>query len=350
MKSLLRPVFFVARWVRQHWKLSLFLLLVIGGGIWFWRSKVNKPPEQLHFETVKKEKLIKTLNISGTVEAKQKAILRFVAGGKIVYLGAKEGQWVKRGQTIATIDSRSLQKLLAQELNQFHIQRMDFDQNNDVRQDQAPTDAANRASQQDQKALENAVLDVEIQDIAVRNNVLSTPIAGILVSAPTAVSGVTLTATDVFEVVDPASLVFKATVEETDMSLVKKGQPAEIELDAYPEAPITATVSAIAYRSSQTTKGTVFLVELPITGEEPATLIERYRLGMNGDVLITVDERESALQIPIDALIERDDKTYVQKKTGENTAEEVEIKIGIETDEMVEVLEGLQEGDQVVIP
>jgi HlyD family secretion protein len=156
--------------------------------------------------------------------------------------------------------------------------------------------------------------------------------------------------TDIFEVIDPSSLVFQAAVDETDISLVKKGLKASIELDAYPDEPITASVSSIAYRSSQTSKGTVFVVELPIPIVSSQSAADKFRLGMNGDTDIVVDQKSDVLQIPIDTLIERDGKTYVRKKTGENSAEEVEITTGIENETMIEVTNGLQLGDQVVSP
>lgn len=350
MVNVLRPIFAVGKWFREHWLLSGFLVLVVGGGAWYWQNQQQRAIEVLEFTSVRRDTLLRTLNVSGVIEAKQKAMLRFAAGGKITYLGAKEGDLVKKWQTIARIDSADLQKRLQQDLNLYFNQRMDFEQNKDDRQDIAPTDRLGRMSQKDQKTLENSVLSVEIQDISIRNTVLSTPIEGVLVSTPTTVTGVNIGPTESFEVIDPNSLVFKAAVDEADISLVRKGQNASIELDAYPDDPITATVGAVAYRSSQSSKGTVFVVELPIINNYQYPLLERFRLGMNGDVDITVDKREDTLIIPINTLIERDNKTFVRRRTGENTADEVEIQTGLETDDEIEVLSGLNEGDEIVIP
>jgi RND family efflux transporter MFP subunit len=350
MVFIFRPVVAVGSWIKRHWKLSLFLLLLIGIGVWYWRSKTVKPVETLEFTKVKKETLVKKVNVSGLIDAKQKAVLRFAAGGKVVYLGAKEGEFVKKWQTIAKIDSRDLQKRLQQDLNSYFNERMDFEQGSDDRRDIAPTNKLNRTGQKEQKDLENTVLTVEIQDIAIRNTVLTTPIEGILVGLPTTVTGVNLSPTDTFEIIDPSSLVFKAAVDEADISSIKRGQKASIELDAYPDQPLTATVSAIAYRSSQTSKGTVFVVELPIVNDYQYPILERYRLGMNGDVDITVNTKENVLSIPLDTISEHDNKKFVKRRSGENSAEEVEIKTGLETDDVVEVTSGLKEGDEIVVP
>jgi len=334
----------------RHWKLILIFLLIFCIGLFFWRKSTTKVNEVINVVQVKKDKLVKKLNVSGVVDAKQKAVLHFAVGGKIVSLGAKEGDSVKKWQSLAKIDSSDLQKRMSQDLNLYFNQRLDFEQNKNDRQDLAPTDKLGRLSQKDQKILENSVLDVEIQNIAIRNTVLSSPIQGVLVTAPTAIPGVNLGPTDNFEVVDPKSLVFKAAVDETDIAQIKKGQTATIKLDAYPDQNITATISAIAYRSAQTSKGTVFVVELPIGNDTQSSLLDRYRLGMNGDTDITLAEKDDVLQIPVSTLIERDGKKFVKKKIAEHMSVEVEITTGLETDEMIEVLSGLKEGDEVVVP
>ncbi|HPS40940.1 MAG TPA: efflux transporter periplasmic adaptor subunit, partial [Candidatus Woesebacteria bacterium] len=57
------------------------------------------------------------------------------------------------------------------------------------------------------------------------------------------------------------------------------------------------------------------------------------------------------LTIPLDAISERDNKTFVKVKADNDEQQvEREIKVGLESDDKVEVLEGLSESDQVVLP
>jgi RND family efflux transporter MFP subunit len=340
----------IQHFIRKRWKL-LILLLVIVGGIFLWRQRQQASHKvELKFTSPQRTKLVKTLEVAGIIDAKEKATLRFASGGKVTYIGAQEGDLVKRWQTLARIDTRDLQKRLQQDLNLYFNERMDFEQGKDDRQDIAPTDALGRTAQKEQKDLENTVLSVEIRDIAIRNSVLSSPIEGILVSTPTTVAGVNLAATDAFEVINPRTLVFRATVDQADVSSIKKGQKVTLTLDAYPDKTIETEVSYIAYKSTQSSNGTVFIVEMLIPNDYQYAELEHYRLGMNGDADIVLDEREHALAIPLDATTQRDNKTFVQVKTGPNTAVEKEIKVGLETEDQVEVIEGLSESDQVVIP
>jgi macrolide-specific efflux system membrane fusion protein len=333
--------------LRRRWKLVTILAVVLLGVGFFLYRRSQPASETLQTTTPQIQDITKTLEITGVVDAKEKANMRFAAGGKVVYLGAKEGDVVSRGQTLATIDRRELQKTLQQNLNTYMQERNSWENTLDDIEDRVIDTEETRAVQNEQLTLNNRVLDVEINDVAIQNTVLSAPFAGILVSSPTAVTGVNLMATDVFELVNPETLVFKGAVDEADIGQVQVGQPVEIRLEAYPDEPIQATVATIGYKSQQTTTGTVFMVEMPLIG---SNLLSKYRLGMSGDVDITLDTRSAVMTIPLDATRDRDGKTYVDVLVGENQKEEREIQVGLKTEELVEVTGGLSVTDQVVLP
>ncbi len=157
-----------------------------------------------------------------------------------------------------------------------------------------------------------------------------------------------LSAADAFTVVNPETLVFKAAIDEIDIASIKLGQEAEIELDAYQDSFISSAVSYIAFSSSQSSTGTIFVVEFPITPDKGD--LSYFRLGMNGDASIKLDEKVNALVIPIQSTREIDGKTLVDVQTADGKIEEREITTGMETDEEIEVLTGLTEDDRVVVP
>jgi HlyD family secretion protein len=338
-------------WLRRRWKLLSVVIIIVGGiGIWQYRqAQTNKPT--FNFESPKRETIIKTLEVSGLVDAKEKARLRFLSGGKVTYLGAQAGNMVKKGQTLATIDQATLKKQLEQDLNTFMKERLDWDQLNDDVYEDVFTQRENRQRQQGQLDLTNEVLSVEIRDIAISNTRLTAPFAGILTTAPITTPGVQLLSTDYFEIVNPDTLLFKAEVDEADIALVKQNQLATLTLDAHPDTEVSSYVNYISYTSSQTSNGTVFIIELPLDSTRYG--LDFFRLGMNGDVAIELERSENTLTIPLVALKERDGKTFVDVKTTQNGTDEVverEITIGLETDEKVEVKSGLTEQDLVVIP
>src|SRR5690554_2544870 len=115
-------------WKKRKW-------LVIGGGVILLlvirQVFAGGQQQTLTFTSPTRETLVKTLVVSGVVDAKEKASLRFLAGGKVTNLGAKEGDQVKKWQTIATIDARTLANTQQQSLNSYAQQRLTWDQETD---------------------------------------------------------------------------------------------------------------------------------------------------------------------------------------------------------------------------
>ena len=94
-------------WIKTHKIATSVVVVLIGLGVYFvtHQSKPVYTEYQIELGSIKD-----TLELSGKVTAEGMAVLRFPTGGLVTYLGAKEGDTVKKWQTLATIDSRQLQK------------------------------------------------------------------------------------------------------------------------------------------------------------------------------------------------------------------------------------------------
>jgi len=335
------------RFITKRWKLLLILAIILGIGGYILYLRNNKAKEVINFVSPIRQDISETLEVSGTVAALETVRLRFLAGGKVVYIGAQEGDAIKKWQTIATIDQASLQKSLEKDLNLYMQERWNWeDTQDDIRYRTIETPEQRRIDIE-QWDLTNKVIDVEIRDIAIKNTNLASPFAGILTHSPTTVAGVQLTASDYFEIVNPNALVFVGRVDEADVSKVSQGQEATIILDAFENKELSSQVSYVAFSSSETSSGTTFEVRLPL-----AYLLDsqQLRIGLNGDAKIVLNQKADALTIPLVSTRERDGKVYVELKTGEDIFEEREITLGLQTDEIVEVLSGLNESEEIVLP
>lgn len=332
---------------RSWWVKGLMIVAVIGvvAGGWWWTRRSQ--PEAVTTIQPEVQTLEKTLEFTGMVEAERRATMKFSVGGQLIYLGAQEGEAVTKGQTIASLDQRSVQKNLQKKLAVYESQRYTFENAEDTRTDRWLDTEEAREAAIDQNTLDQAVLDVELQSLVVQDYRLSAPFSGILIKSPVKVTGVNVAATDSFEVVDPDSLVFEVAVDEVDIDEVFVGQKATVYLDARPQEPVAATVMKVGLRSVQGSSGTVFPVTLQFM--DPVT-IEAFRLGMNGEAQLVVGRRENVLSVPIATLISRDDKTVVRIKTEEGTVEDREVEVGLETEDRAEILSGLTSQDQVVLP
>lgn len=332
--------------LKKRWWVVLLILIILGGGGWYWQSQQHAQVEvTLVSPTI--QDFSQTIDVPCVVDAKQKARLRFLSGGKIVYLSAKEGDWVKKHQTIARVDTKTLEKQLQQDLNRYMQQRWNWEQTIDDTADRFIDEREQRTVDQEQWDLDNQVLNVEIRDIAVRDSAIYSPIAGILTTSPTAVGGVQLSPSDTFEIVDPATLICRAAIDEVDISPVKVGMPVTVTLDSFPDQPFFSQLTFISPTASRSESGTIFLVEAPLANIQD---LNTYRIGMNGDAVIEILKKNDVMVIPVDTTRSVDGKTVVSVKTGENIFENREIETGIESDDLIEVVSGLTVDDQVVLP
>jgi len=332
-------------WIRTHKLISVaIVLLLIFAGYRYYQSKQVSYTEY----TVSKTDIQETFELSGKVVAASSATLRFSAGGLVTYLGAKEGDTVKKWQTLASVDSRQLNKTLEQKLNLYAIQRGTFDQTIDDNDNSVPDgDLARtlkRLLEKNQYQLDNTVKDVEYLDLSSKLSRLSSPVAGVLVHAPIDTANVQVLATDTWIVVDPDSLYFSADLDETDLKRVSVGQKVLITLDAYPDTTIESSVSSISYSPKETSAGTTYEVKLAI----PRDNLSNLRLGLNGTAAIILTAKDSVLTLPSSALSSSNGDTTVLVKTG-NKYESKKIETGIENDGMVEILRGLGEADHVYV-
>ncbi|PIR59904.1 MAG: hypothetical protein COU68_03245 [Candidatus Pacebacteria bacterium CG10_big_fil_rev_8_21_14_0_10_45_6] len=335
------------RKIRSQKKLLIGLAILVLALIGFLFTRANKAEVKKTFVSPVRQEIAETLEISGTVDALQKARLRFIAGGKVTYLSAQEGDTIKKWQTIASIDKAALQKTLQKDLNLYMQERWDWESRIDDTKYRWLDDAEQLAKDKAQWDLENKVIDVEVQDITLQNTNLTAPFAGILTHSPITSTGTQLLGSDYFELVDPTTLVFVGRVDEADVAKISEGLVAKIRLDAFEGETFTTSVEFVSFASSETADGTVYSVRFPLQAVSDAV---RFRLGMNGDATIELAKSENALTLPINATRIRNDKTYVDVLTTNNQTEEREITTDKQTDYLVEILSGLSENDQVLLP
>jgi RND family efflux transporter MFP subunit len=157
-----------------------------------------------------------------------------------------------------------------------------------------------------------------------------------------------LSAPTLIVVADLNRLQVDAFVDETDIGRVRLGQTAEITLDAYPDRKFTGRVEKIA--SGATMQQNVVTYDVTIALQNPGQFLKP---DMTATVNIVVARRENVLAVPIDAVKQDAKGTMVTVMTGgprgQPQVKPVSVKTGISDGEHTEVLEGLKEGDVVVV-
>ncbi len=323
--------------------IGLVILIAACGLIFFLLQKGSK---DITTTTVKRSNLESELVLSGEMDANEKVKLQFPLSGKVTWVGVKEGDTIQKGQGLASLDQRTAQKNLQASLIDYSKERNVFEQSNLDQQAIKPSDALNdrmkKILQNYQYDLDKAVISVELQDLAKQEALLSSPIEGIVTRADIPFAGQTAVAgTSTFEIVNPASIYFAVSVDQTEVNDIKKGNTAKIFLDAYPDETVSGNISDISFSPKTDESGTVYKVKLLLAIDNSQY---KYRLGMTGDATFVTEKKVNALYLPVSFVKSDDEGSYVfinEKK------EKKYIKTGIETDENIEIVSGLSEGDTI---
>lgn len=136
----------------------------------------------------------------------------------------------------------------------------------------------------------------------------------------------------------------KVNIYEENLVKINVGNPVEITLTAFPNEKFKGKVTSIS-PAEKIIEGVVYY-EATIGFEEAP---ENIKPGMTADVVIQTDLKENVLILPRDAIHRKNGKVIVEVFQG-GKIKEKEIEIGIEgKNDMVEIISGVEEGEEVVI-
>ncbi len=316
------------------------LILVLLFAVYAILTRGAADTNQIQTAKIGQKNLTATVIASGIVKSQNESSLHFAVSGKLTWIGPKEGDTVEKGQKIAQIDPEKYQiaqrqaeqdviaadAILEQTYNNIHINGVE---NYDQRVQRTDAEADKNKAFDAQKAAQRAL----------RDTTLFSPISGKVFEISPNVGEEVFATTEIAKIGQTGDLEFLAEVDETDIPKIKEGQKTTINLDAFENQPLTAIIKIISEGSITTSTGaTAYQVKMDMP--ESAG----YKSGMNGEAQIEVNQSENVLSAPIEAII--DEKFVWKKEKGEY--KQVEIQIGLETDSEVEVVKGLENGDEIV--
>lgn len=317
----------------------------------WWNNNAKLKEQKLNSYTVKKQDLKEVLSLSGEIDAKEKADIRFQTSGLLTWVGVKEGDYVKKYQAIASLDKRELQNSLNQYLNSYMKTRWSFEQDaadNKDWQTAGMTDAARdtikRSLDKNQFDLNNAVLSVEAKNLALKFATLITPFEGVVTKVDVPLPGTNITpASAEFSVVNPKTLYFSATADQTEVVSFKAGMIGTVTLDSFPDQTFPATVESIGFIPKTGETGTVYELKIAV---DISQVKDKIKLGMTGDVDFILKDIKDVLVIPEVYLKKEEGKYFVQKVSGKQNIK-TEVKVGEIIDGNAEITEGLNENNTV---
>lgn len=306
----------------------------------------------LKLEKVERSDLTTTITASGTVEASSSAAMGFLTSGRVAYVGFREGDQVKKGQVIASLDLTEKKESVSKyEANlKYYQSALDlvlddtrlWQYGNQNTKDETQTQKTNR--EKAEMLRDEAYRDLQTAKKQLEWSSIIAPFDGKITKLEAITAGQNVTALSAGSVtIEGQAVKFVANVDEIDFAYLKEGMKGEIVLDAYPDEKISGEIFKIKDSAVKlATGGSVVPVELTISPSQKV-------IGnLNGEVTFTVTDKQNVLKIPKSALREEENKTFVyifQK----NKIQKRQIETGKALGSQVEVTSGLSENEQVVI-
>lgn len=381
--------------------------LVAASFIWLrsvWAAPKPIPPEKL----VKAERgnIARSVVAVGNVEPRSKVEVKSKANGIIQALLVDEGDQVKEGQVLAELDKEYLEAQVrgakaALESAQANLEaaiaaerrarieaenpeldfarreyervRALFEQRIASQQqlDEAARQfkvASNRhelleaavgcASAQVAQAKANvaaaqAALDRATEDL--KHATIRSPISGVVLSRNTEVGDAVSSilnlgsaATLIMTLGDLSSVYVRGEIDESDVGKIKEGLPVRTTIESYPGEQFAGTVTRIAPMGRKQNNVTTFEVRVSIPNPEG-----KLRVNMSANAEIVLEERTGVLLVPELAVVyDKEKRPWVQvvDSTEKSGFRKVPVVIGISNGQKAEVVEGVTESAQLVLP
>lgn len=282
---------------------------------------------------------------SGTLSYVNNKVLKSDAGGTVSSLKVRENEFVNAGDILAELENDDL--LLTSTTNNMKM--------------------------------ENLQAQLEIQQKQLSYYTIVAPFDGTITKLGTANEGDTVKQGEVLAVVsDMGHLEFSVSIDELDISQVAVGQVVKITADAIEETattPLTGKVSKVAMEGTSSNGVTTYPVTVTVDDDAASKL----KTGMNIDAEILISDKSDVLMVPLEAVTKMGNRSFVYVKGDDSASEQsgsnsqgnssrtsrrsnasgdiyyagatlVMVETGISNDTYIEIISGLTEGQEIVLP
>ena len=293
----------------------------------------------------------------GTIKGDREVELRFSVNGIVDSINFFEGDLVRKGDIIATLDQKdALLKLeyaksklktqqVAEEAAQkkYEIHQTLYDDGIIIK----PKLEEIRLEYEGAKTqVKSAQKEVEFALAELDKTYLYSPTNGVMGTRDAEVGEFVTSNVKIASVYDTATVVAEMGVIEKDINRVALGQKAKVSVDTYPGVEFEGEIENIAPIIEG--KSRTLTVKIRIKNDNPkGTLLP----GMFARIWISVYEKKNTIKLPSSCLFDLNndgefDSVYVVGD--DNIARARPVKVGYVSTDYVEIVDGLREGEQVV--
>jgi membrane fusion protein, multidrug efflux system len=296
------------------------------------------PPMPAETSVVVKERVFDRFEAVGTIEASDAITVVSEIDAAVVSLPFREGQPIARGGLIARLDDDQL--------------RAELDRTSAVR-DQAKatyqrvkevvSQGAGSAQDLDDAgaALKVAEANLALARTRLSKTRITAPFSGLVGSRRVSPGAYLRAGTPITDLAQVQTLKVTFSVPERYLGKLQRGSAVSVSTTAFPGYALTGRIDIIDPVLDPGTRSAKVIARV----SNPGT---RFRPGMSADVSAVLSERMNALTIPSEAVFAEGTQTFVYVVAADSTVARTPVKLGTRLADVVEVVEGLKEGDRIV--
>jgi membrane fusion protein, multidrug efflux system len=277
------------------------------------------------------------LQAVGSLQSNESVILRPEVSGRISAIGFKDGQLVRKGQLLIALDNALNEAEVAQMKAEYDLALANLKRSEDLASRKFISSSA-----QDTAASNAQVAEAKLKLAQARSSKMRivAPFDGVVGIRSVSLGDYVKDGTDLVNVEDVRILKVDFRLPERNLTQIKVGQGIEVVADALPGERFSGLIDAINPRIDANGRSLEIRARLDNTGG-------KLRPGMFVRVRVIVGERANALLVPEEAIVPQGAEFFVYKVV-EGQARRIPVKIGVRREALVEIVEGLKSGDQVV--
>jgi RND family efflux transporter MFP subunit len=308
--------------------------------------------------TVETGDLTRWLGYVGDIEGASEIRVFSPIPDRIIKLPVKEGDRVRAGQVLATVRSGMLRQGVKQASSGVDAARAQKAALQDQLDRMRRLESSGAVTSSQMLAVESQLAAAAAQEEQLRamlgqarqrrgDAVIKAPIGGVVGQVFMKVGDMAVPQIPICTVVDMDLVRIKVRVPETDLPLLKPGQPVQLQVAVTDDAPISGQVARVSPVLDRLSRTATMEVDL----QNPTHALKP---GMLARIQVEVERRENVVAVPKTALTvtakrKNQQNLYRAMVARGDKAEERFVLLGLEQGDRVEVLEGLAVGDQLIV-
>ena len=301
------------------------------------QAKAKKMPTKVSVYVTRRQDLDNNIHVSGSILAQDEVELHTESQGRIVKINFEEGSEVKKGQLLIKINDADLQAQLRKAISSKKLK-----EDTEKRNKQLLTKGAISQEQYDLSLneLNAANADIDLLKENIRKTELLAPFTGIIGLKYISEGSFVTNATKLASLQSISKVKVEFSVPERYASQLKKGSDISFTIDCSDKV-YKANIYAIEPKVDELTRNVVMRA---ISDNNERKLIP----GAFTNVTVQLQNKPNSLMVPTQSVVPilKGQKVFITR--ADSVIEQV-VKTGIRTDSQIEITEGLQVGDSVVV-